>query len=172
MRSPASAVSLVMVSRLNLPKTNVPSSWTGPTIPRSSPHVVQTSYRLSIEFAIPCDMRQAELTSPRYLKRSHPMSSQSRTFNQRLSQHDPNMSLWTSLAVMFRLCNQWDLTSSPSLDLSQLLSMTHSPSVILSSMSPFSETDYRIWWWNSLQLGHAITGISRLPSNGISARSS
>jgi hypothetical protein len=36
MQSPASAVSLVTVSQLDLPKTNIPSSWTRLTIPRSS----------------------------------------------------------------------------------------------------------------------------------------
>jgi hypothetical protein len=36
---------------------------------------VQTSYRLNMEFAISCDTRQEELTSPRGLKRLHPMSS-------------------------------------------------------------------------------------------------
>jgi hypothetical protein len=38
-------------------------------------NIVQTSYRLNTEFAISCDTRQEELTSPRGLKRSHPMSS-------------------------------------------------------------------------------------------------
>jgi hypothetical protein len=106
----------------------------------------------------------------------YPMSLRSHTFNQCLSKHDQNMSSWTSFAAMFWLRNQWDLISSLSLstsnDFSRLLSMTRSPSVILSLMSPFSETDYWIWWWNSLQLGHAITSISRLPSDGILARSS
>jgi hypothetical protein len=85
--------------------------WSILMLSRRSEFSIQTSYRLSMEFIISCDTRQVELTSPRYLERLYPMSSQSRTFNQRLSQHNQNMSLQTSLAVTFRLCNQWDLIS-------------------------------------------------------------
>jgi hypothetical protein len=117
-----------------------------------------------------------ELTSLRFLKTSHPMSSQSCTLNQRLSKHDQNTSPRTSLTATFWLCNQWDLISSPSLltsnNFSWLLLTIRSPSVIFSLMSPFSETDYRIRQWNSLQLGHVITGISCLPSDSVSAWSS
>jgi hypothetical protein len=72
------------------------------------------------------------------------------SYSQSVSiKHDQNTSPWTSLTAMFQLCNQWDLISSPSLstsnDFSQLLSMTYSPSVIFSLMSPFSEMDYWIW---------------------------
>jgi hypothetical protein len=49
------------------------------------------------------------------------MSSQFRTFNPHLSKHDQNTSPWTSLAAMFRLRNQWDLSCSLSLNFQQLL---------------------------------------------------
>jgi hypothetical protein len=99
---------------------------------------------------------------------SYPQSVSIKTQSKHEPSNKSHSNIW--------LRNQWDLISSPSLstsnDFSQLLLITRSPSVIFSSMSPFSEMDYQIRWWNSLQLSHTITGISCLPSDSILAWSS
>jgi hypothetical protein len=130
--------------------------------------IIQTLYRLNMEFAISCN------TS------SH-LQNISRDCIQWAHDLVPSISIYQNMIktqVLEQVLQQCfgfatnEISLSLSLDFSWLLLMTCSLSVIFSLMAPFSEMEYWIWWWNILQLGHTITGISHLSSDSILAQSS
>jgi hypothetical protein len=119
-----------------------------------------------------CDMRQVELTSLRCLKiASNKLAIlylQSVSIKTQ-SKHKLSNKSCSNVSASQPMRSLYLLTF---IDFSQLLLMTCSFSVIFSLMSPFSEMEYQIWWWNILQLSYVITSISYLPSDSISAQSS